>query len=123
MARFAIARVIFAGDAAHRSAHSWERGCHSGVQDADNPGAGNWPAVLKGEARDICLDSYDAERSMPPIRELAPRPRDRFITPKTPQSRVFRDAVLHMAYHAPFRRPMVNSGRLSVLAPYDGSAL
>jgi len=123
MARFRHGRVIFAGDAAHQVSPFGARGANSGVQDADNLG---WKlaAVLKGEAPEHLLDSYDAERIHAADENIRASTRATdFITPKTPQSRVFRDAVLHLATHAPFARPMVNSGRLSVPAAYDGSAL
>jgi len=123
MERFRHGRVIFAGDAAHQVSPFGARGANSGVQDADNLG---WKlaAVLRGEAPESLLDSYDAERIHAADENIrnSTRATD-FITPKTPQSRVFRDAVLHLATHAPFARPMVNSGRLSVPAVYDGSAL
>jgi hypothetical protein len=54
--------------------------------------------------------------------ELHPRSTD-FITPKTEMSRIFRDAVLDLAEHHEFARPLVNSGRLSVPCVYDGSPL
>ena len=46
-----------------------------------------------------------------------------FITPKTPISRLFRDAVLDLAREHPFARSLVNSGRLSVPTSYAHSAL
>ncbi|NKX43184.1 FAD-dependent oxidoreductase [Roseicyclus persicicus] len=123
MERFRHGRVIFAGDAAHQVSPFGARGANSGIQDADNLG---WKlaAVLKGQAPERLLDSYDAERIHAADENIRNSTRSTdFITPKTPQSRVFRDAVLQLAAHASFARPMVNSGRLSVPAVYDGSAL
>jgi 3-(3-hydroxy-phenyl)propionate hydroxylase len=80
--------------------------------------------VLNGDAPESLLDSYDAERIHAADENIRNSTRSTdFITPKTAQSRLFRDAVLHLATHAPFARPMVNSGRLSVPAVYDGSLL
>jgi 3-(3-hydroxy-phenyl)propionate hydroxylase len=123
MERFRHGRVIFAGDAAHQVSPFGARGANSGVQDADNLG---WKlaAVLRRDAPESLLDSYDAERIHAADENIRNSTRSTdFITPKTPQSRLFRDAVLHLATHAPFARPMVNSGRLSVPAVYDGSPL
>ncbi|PWK57333.1 FAD-dependent oxidoreductase [Roseicyclus mahoneyensis] len=123
MDRFRHGRVIFAGDAAHQVSPFGARGANSGLQDADNLG---WKlaAVLKGDAPETLLDSYDTERIHAADENIRNSTRSTdFITPKTPQSRIFRDAVLHLARHAPFARPMVNSGRLSVPATYDGSPL
>jgi 3-(3-hydroxy-phenyl)propionate hydroxylase len=123
MEKFRHGRVIFAGDAAHQVSPFGARGANSGIQDGDNLG---WKlaAVLKGEAPESLLDSYDAERIHAADENIRNSTRSTdFITPKTPQSRIFRDAVLDLATHAPFARPMVNSGRLSVPAVYDGSPL
>jgi 3-(3-hydroxy-phenyl)propionate hydroxylase len=123
MEKFRHGRVIFAGDAAHQVSPFGARGANSGIQDADNLG---WKlaGVIRGDYPESVLDSYDAERIHAADENIRNSTRSTdFITPKTPQSRVFRDAVLHLAAHAPFARPMVNSGRLSVPAVYDGSPL
>ncbi|MDG3041845.1 FAD-dependent oxidoreductase [Roseicyclus marinus] len=123
MERFRHGRVIFAGDAAHQVSPFGARGANSGVQDADNLG---WKlaAVLAGAAPESLIDSYDAERIHAADENIrnSTRATD-FITPKSPQSHLFRDAVLHLARHAPFARPMVNSGRLSLPSVYDASPL
>jgi len=46
-----------------------------------------------------------------------------FIAPKSAATRIFRDSVLALASSEPFARRLVNSGRLSVAACYDGSPL
>src|SRR5262249_39843399 len=46
-----------------------------------------------------------------------------FIAPKSAASRILRDSVLALAASEPFARRLVNSGRLSVAAAYDGSPL
>lgn len=116
-------RVLFAGDAAHQVSPFGARGANSGLQDADNLG---WKlaAVLQGHAPDSLLDSYAAEREQAADENIlnSTRATD-FITPKTPVSQLFRNAVLHLAETQPFARSIVNSGRLSLPCTYDGSAL
>ncbi len=123
MARFRHGRVLFAGDAAHQVSPFGARGANSGVQDADNLG---WKLalVVQGIAPDSLLDSYDAERVHGADENIlnSTRATD-FITPKTPVSKMFRNAVLTLAETLPFARTIVNSGRLSVPCTYDGSAL
>jgi 3-(3-hydroxy-phenyl)propionate hydroxylase len=123
MDRFRHGPVIFAGDSAHQVSPFGARGANSGVQDADNLG---WKLalVIAGEAPDALMDSYDAERVHGADENIlnSTRATD-FITPKSPVSRMFRNAVLALAEHLPFARTMVNSGRLSMPCTYDGSAL
>ncbi|MEH7828522.1 FAD-dependent oxidoreductase [Gemmobacter denitrificans] len=123
MERFRHGRVLFAGDAAHQVSPFGARGANSGIQDADNLG---WKLalVLQGIAPESLLDSYDAERVHGADENIlnSTRATD-FITPKTPVSKLFRNAVLTLAEHLPFARSVVNSGRLSLPCTYDGSAL
>ena len=122
MERFRHGRVIFAGDSAHQVSPFGARGANSGIQDADNLG---WKLklVLDG-APDGLLDSYDAERVRAADENILNSTRStEFITPKSEQSRIFRDAVLDLAEHHPMGRPLVNSGRLSQPCTYDGSGL
>jgi 3-(3-hydroxy-phenyl)propionate hydroxylase len=123
MDRFRHGRVIFAGDAAHQVSPFGARGANSGIQDVDNLG---WKlaAVIAGHAPDRLLDSYDAERIHGADENIlnSTRATD-FITPKTPVSKLFRNAVLDLAAELPFARTIVNSGRLSLPCTYDGSAL
>ena len=123
MDRFRHGRVLFAGDAAHQVSPFGARGANSGVQDADNLG---WKLalVVQGIAPESLLDSYDAERVHGADENIlnSTRATD-FITPKTPVSKMFRNAVLTLAEALPFARTIVNSGRLSVPCTYDGSAL
>ena len=123
MERFRHGRVIFAGDAAHQVSPFGARGANGGLQDADNL-CWKLKLVLDGTAPERLLDSYDEERILGAEENIlnSTRATD-FITPKSATSRLFRDAVLDLAGQAPFARPLVNSGRLSVPAVYDGSPL
>jgi 3-(3-hydroxy-phenyl)propionate hydroxylase len=123
MKRFRHGRVLFAGDAAHQVSPFGARGANSGIQDIDNLG---WKLqlVLQGQAPQALLDSYDTERVAAADENLLNSTRSTdFITPKTPMSRRFRNAVLEMARDFPFARALVNSGRLSVATHMDHSPL
>jgi 3-(3-hydroxy-phenyl)propionate hydroxylase len=123
MERFHQDRVIFAGDAAHQVSPFGARGANSGLQDTDNL---SWKLklILDGTAPESLLDSYDIERVHGADENILNSTRSTdFITPKSEMSRILRDAVLNLAEHHPFARPLVNSGRLSVPCTYDGSPL
>ncbi len=115
--RFRHGRVFFLGDSAHQVSPFGARGGNGGVQDADNL-VWKLEAVLRGAAPEALLESYDAERVPAADENIlnSTRATD-FITPKSPVSRAFRDAVLELAETCPFARGLVNSGRLSL--PYD----
>lgn len=120
---FRHGRVLFAGDAAHQVSPFGARGANTGVQDIDNL---SWKlaAVLNGDAPERLIDSYHAERAFAADDNILNSTRSTdFITPKNVASRRFRDAVLDLAEVAPFARPLVNSGRLSVPTPYETSPL
>ncbi|MEZ5659283.1 MAG: FAD-dependent oxidoreductase [Burkholderiaceae bacterium] len=123
MKKFRHGRVIFAGDAAHQVSPFGARGANSGMQDVDNLG---WKLgmVIRGQAPDALLDSYDIERIHGADENIlnSTRATD-FITPKSSISHVFRNAVLDLAERHAFARPLINSGRLSVPCVYDGSPL
>jgi 3-(3-hydroxy-phenyl)propionate hydroxylase len=80
--------------------------------------------VLRGEAPERLLDTYDEERRYGADENIlnSTRATD-FLTPKTDVSKTFRDAVLTLAAKHPFARPLVNSGRLSVPCVYDDMPL
>lgn len=123
MERFRHGRVLFAGDSAHQVSPFGARGANSGLQDADNLG---WKLrlVIQGTAPERLLDSYAEERVHGADENILNSTRSTdFITPKSPMSRIFRDAVLDLAERAPFVRALVNSGRLSVPCTYDGGSL
>jgi 3-(3-hydroxy-phenyl)propionate hydroxylase len=123
MERFRHGRVLFAGDSAHGVSPFGARGANSGVQDADNL-AWKLAAVLQGDAPDALIDSYASEREFAADENIrhSTRATD-FITPKSPVSRLFRDAVLALTRRQAFARTLVNSGRLSVPAVLRDSPL
>lgn len=123
MEKFRHGPVLFAGDSAHQVSPFGARGANSGVQDADNLG---WKLalVVNGLAPDTLLDTYDEERVYGADENIANSTRSTdFITPKSPISKLFRNAVLDLAETLPFARTVVNSGRLSIPCTYDGSRL
>lgn len=123
MERFRHGRVIFAGDAAHQVSPFGARGANSGMQDVDNLG---WKLglVVTGKASECLLDSYDEERVHGADENILNSTRSTdFITPKSKVSHTFRNAVLDLAEHHAFARPLVNAGRLSVPCTYDGLSL
>ena len=121
--RFRVGRVLFAGDAAHQVSPFGARGANTGVQDIDNL-IWKLKLVLDGTAPESLIDSYHHERAFAADDNLKHSTRSTdFITPKSRSSRLFRDAVLELAEHEPFARPLVNSGRLSTPTPYVASPL
>ena len=123
MDNFRHGRVLFAGDSAHGVSPFGARGANSGVQDGENL-AWKLAAVMRGQAPDALLDTYAREREMAADENIlnSTRATD-FITPKSEVSRLFRDAVLHLARRHDFARQLVNSGRLSVPATLTDSTL
>jgi 3-(3-hydroxy-phenyl)propionate hydroxylase len=121
--RFRHGRVFFLGDAAHQVSPFGARGGNSGIQDADNLG---WKLarVLKGDAPERLLDSYDAERGPAADENILNSTRSTdFISPKSDASRLFRDAALSLAGEHAFARALVNSGRLSAACVHRDSPL
>ncbi|WP_459677669.1 FAD-dependent oxidoreductase [Acidisoma sp. 7E03] len=121
--QFRHGRVIFAGDSAHQVSPFGARGANSGMQDADNL-VWKLKLVVQGDAPEALLDTYHEERAFAADDNIrnSTQATD-FISPKTPASRLFRDATLELAHTAPFARRLVNSGRLSMPTPYDDSSL
>ena len=123
MDHFRHGNVLFAGDSAHGVSPFGARGANSGVQDAENL-AWKLAMVLEGKASDALLDTYASEREFAADENIRNSTRSTdFITPKSPISRVFRDAVLKLSRHHPFARQLTNSGRLSVPAVLRDSPL
>jgi 3-(3-hydroxy-phenyl)propionate hydroxylase len=112
-------RTIFVGDAAHQVSPFGARGANSGIQDAENL-AWKLAAVIRGEAAEALVASYDAERVQAADENIAHSTRSTdFIAPHSPAERGLRNAVLMLAPKAEFARRMINSGRLSVATVYD----
>jgi 3-(3-hydroxy-phenyl)propionate hydroxylase len=117
--RFVHGRVVFAGDAAHQVSPFGARGANSGIQDAENL-AWKLALVLRGEAPESLIESYDIERSAAADENIGHSTRSTdFIAPRTAQELRFRDAALALARHTAFAKRMVNSGRLSTASVYD----
>jgi 3-(3-hydroxy-phenyl)propionate hydroxylase len=117
--RFVHGRVVFAGDAAHQVSPFGARGANSGIQDAENL-AWKLALVLRGEAPESLVETYDRERSAAADENIGHSTRSTdFIAPRTAQELRFRDAALALARHTAFAKRMVNSGRLSTPSIYD----
>jgi 3-(3-hydroxy-phenyl)propionate hydroxylase len=116
-------RVIFAGDSAHQVSPFGARGANTGVQDADNL-AWKLKLVIDRAAPEALIDSYHDERAFAADDNLlnSTRATD-FISPKSPVSLRYRNAVLELASTEAFARPLINSGRLSMPTPYQHSPL
>lgn len=111
--RFIHNRTVFVGDSAHVVSPFGARGGNGGIQDVDNLG---WKLarVLKGEADQSLLESYDHERGLGADENIRHSSRaTNFMTPKSPMEAMFRAEVLRLAATQPFARKLINSGRLS----------
>ena len=116
--RFGAGRCFLAGDAAHLMSPFGARGLNSGVADAENL-AWKLAWVLRGEAPQTLLDSYEAERR--PVAAENLRVTDatmRFMAPRGPLRGAWRDLVLRMAPRSAWFRSRVDSGRLAEPATY-----
>ncbi len=119
--RFVHGRVVFIGDAAHQVSPFGARGANSGIQDAENL-AWKLAAVLKGEAAQALINSYERERTQAADENIAHSTRSTdFIAPHSSAEHKLRNAVLDLANKVDFARRMINSGRLSVPTVYDSS--
>lgn len=111
--RFVHGRVVFAGDSAHIVSPFGARGGNGGIQDVDNL-VWKLAMVVKGEAPDSLIATYDEERIHGADENILNSARATgFMTPKSEMERIFRDAVLDLAGEHEFARRLVNSGRLS----------
>jgi 3-(3-hydroxy-phenyl)propionate hydroxylase len=113
LGRFVEGRVVFVGDAAHVVSPFGARGGNGGLQDVDNL-CWKLVRVLRGEAPEALIGSYDRERVHGADENIVNSSRTtKFMTPKTAAERQLRDGVLALAAEFPFARGLVNSGRLS----------
>ena len=123
MESFVHDRILFAGDSAHLVSPFGARGANGGIQDQDNL-AWKLALVIKGLAPPALLNSYDDERIYAADENILNSTRSTdFLTPRSPVSETFRDAILELAEKTEFARSFVNSGRLSLPATLDDSPL
>jgi 3-(3-hydroxy-phenyl)propionate hydroxylase len=121
--KFVHDRIVFAGDSAHVVSPFGARGGNGGIQDVDNL-AWKLALVLKGEAPESLIATYDEERVFGADENILNSARaTSFMTPKSRMERLFRDSVLHLAGEHEFARRMVNSGRLSKPCSLAGFSL
>ncbi len=122
MARFVHGRIIFIGDSAHLVSPFGARGCNGGIADADNL-IWKLDAVIGGANSEL-IETYNDEAVITADENILNSSRSTdFMTPKSPVSQAYRDAVLDLATHYSFARPFVNSGRLSTPVCYPTSSL
>lgn len=119
--RWRVGRALLAGDAAHLMSPFGARGLNSGAADAENL-AWKLAAVLRGDAPDALLDSYESERRAVARENLALTDATmRFMVPHGRLRRAARNAILRGSVRAAAVRRRVNSGRLSEPPVYAGS--
>ncbi|MDO9406611.1 MAG: FAD-dependent oxidoreductase [Polaromonas sp.] len=119
--RFRHGRIFFIGDAAHVVSPFGARGGNTGIQDAANL-AWKLALVLRGEAGEALLNSYDAERRPAAEKNLEVTSRSaRFLAPRSPAEHTMRRAVVALAARHAFARGLVNTGRMSVPNEYPAS--
>ena len=120
---FIHGRMIFAGDSAHVVSPFGARGGNGGIQDIDNL-CWKLAALLKGEAGEELLETYDQERCHGSAENILNSSRaTNFMTPKSEMEAIFRNEALLLAETMPFARRLVNSGRLSEPCSLAGHAL
>jgi 2-polyprenyl-6-methoxyphenol hydroxylase-like FAD-dependent oxidoreductase len=118
-ANFRLGPCFVAGDAAHLMAPFGARGMNSGVEDAVNL-AWKLALVIRGDAPDTFLDSYDSERRAAGRVNLdAVAATMRFIAPPTLAHRAMRNLVLRASVRSHSARRFVNSGRFHEPASYQ----
>jgi 3-(3-hydroxy-phenyl)propionate hydroxylase len=116
-------RVFFLGDAAHLVAPFGARGLNSAIHDVENLG---WKlaAVLRDEAPQTLLDTYQAER-WPAQRhdQAVTNATMRFMAPRSPLQRLRRTAILRLSTICPTACRWVNSGTMSQPFTYRASPI
>ncbi len=111
--QFRVGRTFLLGDSAHAMSPFGARGGNSGIQDADNLG---WKLalVLRGDAPEALLDSYQTERRpAAQFNIMTTRRTARYLQPESPAEKILRDAAISLAKEYPFARHLCNTGRLS----------
>ena len=116
-------RIFFLGDAAHLVAPFGARGMNSAIHDVENLG---WKLawVLRGEAPETLLDTYDTERH-PALRrdQQITSATMRFMAPRTRLQRLRRTTVLRLSTRCTTARRWVNSGKMSQPFTYQSSPI
>ncbi|MCG5077488.1 FAD-dependent oxidoreductase [Paraburkholderia tagetis] len=113
-------RILFLGDAAHVKSPFGARGGNSGIQDADNL-VWKLALVLRGEADEALLATYDEERRAAAQTNIRVTQRSgRFMRPANDAEHLFRRAVLSLAGEHAFARSLLNTGRLCTPHDYRG---
>ena len=89
MKNFRHGHLLFVGDAAHQVSPFGARGANSGFQDTDDL-VWKLALVIKGQAPEALLDSYDADRTYAADENIRNSTRSTdFITPKSAVSKLF----------------------------------
>lgn len=118
---FRQGRVIFAGDSAHVMPPFGARAGNGGLQDAMNLSWRLANVVSAGGSTQL-LDGYDRERGSAADQNLQQALETaRFMAPRSPVERAFRDGLLALSEENGFARDWVNTGRLSTPAVYPNS--
>lgn len=121
--RFKVARVLFAGDAAHALPPYGSRGMNSGIQDADNL-AWKLALVVRGEAPDSLLETYHEERYAAAKENLrVTEATIRFMVPPNLAKRLYRSMILRLSSRLKFLRKWINSGKMAEPYVYRDSSL
>ncbi|BDX31063.1 3-(3-hydroxy-phenyl)propionate/3-hydroxycinnamic acid hydroxylase [Mycobacterium antarcticum] len=120
---FRKGRMILAGDAAHLMPVWQGQGYNSGIRDAANLG---WKlaAVVKGEAGDELLDTYDVERrkharAMIDLSTMV----GRVISPTNARVAVLRDRVIRAASAVPTLKRYILEMRFKPMPRYEQGAI
>jgi 2-polyprenyl-6-methoxyphenol hydroxylase-like FAD-dependent oxidoreductase len=111
--RLRSGRIFFLGDAAHLVSPFGARGLNSAIHDVENLG---WKlaAVLRGEAPERLLDTYQAERWPAQRHDQAVTTATmRFMAPRTTAQRLRRTTILKLSAICRPARRWVNSGKMS----------
>jgi len=120
---FRKGRLMIAGDAAHLMPVWQGQGYNSGIRDAANLG---WKlaAVVKGQADDALLDTYDIERrkharAMIDLSTMV----GRVISPTNKRVAALRDRVIHAASVVPALKRYVLEMRFKPMPRYEQGAV
>jgi 3-(3-hydroxy-phenyl)propionate hydroxylase len=120
---FRKGRMFVAGDAAHLMPVWQGQGYNSGIRDSANLG---WKlaAVVKGQAGDGLLDTYDAERrkharAMIDLSTLV----GRVISPTNPRVAALRDTVIRAASVVPTLKRYILEMRFKPMPRYEQGAI